>query len=326
MNIYEVSEAAEGKQAMKLLGHSNKITALQFSAKGNLASADESGLIRVWQYQQLRRPKYGQNKQLVTQLSSPYQSLKDTNSVTQLHWSQQGEVLLSVSNSVIKVWDMVTGSIRPKYAIEAPSMSHRSKISVTNPITGRVSSLCLKPKTAEERATRWLVVAPATTAEMRGQEQSHLLIYDMIRDRTSPTKFELSNMLDVTNVAFNPAASQFCYVLQATNTTKPQLSIVSITFPAETAVVAASQPTAKPSATTLQRYEYSPLHESFVLIGAERGDESMEDVASGTFTSGQLFVNTNGNLLMVTLTSESGDSKAIVFSLIENSKLEAIYK
>ena len=45
MNIYEVSEAAEGKQTMKLLGHSNKITALQFSAKGNLASADEGKLI-----------------------------------------------------------------------------------------------------------------------------------------------------------------------------------------------------------------------------------------------------------------------------------------
>lgn len=122
MNIYEVSESCEGKQAMKLLGHNNKITALQFSANGNLASADESGMIRIWQYQQLRRPKHGQNKQLTTQLTSAYQSLKDTNSVTQLHWSQHGEVLLSVSNAVIKVWDMVTGSIRPKYAIEAPSM------------------------------------------------------------------------------------------------------------------------------------------------------------------------------------------------------------
>lgn len=107
---------------MKLVGHSNKITALQFSSKGNLASADETGMIRVWQYQQLRRPKLGQNKQLATQLTSAYQSLKDANSINQLHWSQHGEILLSVCNATIKVWDMVTGSIRPKYAIEAPSM------------------------------------------------------------------------------------------------------------------------------------------------------------------------------------------------------------
>lgn len=126
MNIYEVTESSEGKQATKLVGHSSKITALQFSAKGHLASADESGMIRVWQYQQLRRPKLGQNKQLVTQLTSAYQSLKDTNSVNQLHWSLHGEILLSVSNAVVKVWDMLTGSIRPKYAIEVPSMSLRS--------------------------------------------------------------------------------------------------------------------------------------------------------------------------------------------------------
>ena len=126
MNIYDVSEVAEGKQLMKLIGHSNKITALRFSAKGSLASADESGMIRVWQYQQLRRPKYGQNKQLVAQLTSAYQSLKDTNIVTHLLWAQHGDVLLSVSGSVIKVWDMVTGSIRPKYTIEAPSTSHLS--------------------------------------------------------------------------------------------------------------------------------------------------------------------------------------------------------
>lgn len=186
-----------------------------------------------------------------------------------------------------------------------------------------MSSLCLKPKTAEERATRWLVVAPATTAEMQGLEQSHVLLYDMIRDRTSPTKFELCNMLEVTSVVFNTAAPKFCYVLQASGTAKPQLSVVSIAFPADTAVLPA-QP-AKPVATLVQRYEYAPMHESFVLVGADRADDSMEDVASTTFTSGQLSVNTNGNLLVVTLTSEVGDSKAIVFSLIENSRLEAIY-
>jgi hypothetical protein len=167
-------------------------------------------------------------------------------------------------------------------------------------------------------------VAPATTAEMQGHEQSSLLIYDMIRDRTAPTKFELSNMLEVTSVVFNTAATQFCYVLQASNTAKPQLSVISIAFPADTAVVPA-QPAVKPVATLVQRYEYSPLHELFVLVGSERADESMEDVSSTLFTSGQLSVNTNGNLLVVTLTSETRDSKAIVFSLIENSRLETIY-
>ena len=147
----------------------------------------------------------------------------------------------------------------------------------------------------------------------------------MVRDRTSPTSLTLSNTLEVTNIVFNPAAPQFCYVLQSSNTTKPQLSVISINFPADVTSVAA-QSASKPVANILQRYEFSPLHEYFTLAGSDRVDESMEDVVSSVFTGGHLCVNSGGNLLTATITNESGDSKVIIFSLIENSKLETVYK
>jgi hypothetical protein len=143
--------------------------------------------------------------------------------------------------------------------------------------------------------------------ERQGSEPSCLLIYDMVRDRTTPTRFDLPNTTEVSAVALNSAASQFCYVLQATHTTKPQLHILSVTVPVDATSVITSQPAAKPVVAVIQCYEYSPLHECFELVGAESAStDAMEDVAPLTYIGGDMSVNTQGNLLVVTLAGESG--------------------
>jgi hypothetical protein len=336
ISIFDLTPQGQGREITRLHGHPHKITALQFSQHGHLASGDQKGIIRVWSSDVIRRFKLGVTRtdKFVSVTSTYSHSFKDVSAVSQLCWSPLGDLLFSYNTKIIKVWDVRTGNTRPRFIIDCssegiatialkppkdPQIEKTSRYLVTCTLNSTTLSPHMSASFSSRSATKPLAnIHNKQETEFEGSTNTNsiaatsltmLCCYDILRDRHTSVKLPLPDDKPLCKLLFHPIVPSILFGLQAYRS-RPILYIFHVD-----STSSATESAMKPTISIVRTLAYHHTLENFVPI--EEIADSETDICP-LFISGTLQINSHGTLLIVSLLPEEDDqnSKILVLNLI----------